>query len=112
MSDLILIAKYLKLINILESLWEKVNKIFFLTATTPQEIYDILSAFDIKTSLRPNSIPVYTLKISNKLTDIIYLSFRTGIFPDLCKLAGLYQSSKTTIHSSVEITDPFRSTYL
>ena len=39
-----------------------------------------------------NSIPVYILKISNnffsdKLTDIINLSFRTGIFPDLCKLA-------------------------
>ena len=26
----------------------KVNKTFFLTATTPQEIYDIISTFDIK----------------------------------------------------------------
>ena len=70
----------------------KGNKTFFLTATIPQEIYDIISAFDIKKSLGPNSIPVYILKISNnffsnKLTDIINLSFRTGIFPDLCKLA-------------------------
>ena len=65
------------------------NKTFFLTPTTPQEIYDIISAFDIKKSLGPNSIPVYILEIlnnffSDKLTDIINLSFRTGI---LCKLA-------------------------
>ena len=38
----------------------KVNKTFFLTPTTPQEIYDFLSAFDIKKSLGPNSIPVWT----------------------------------------------------
>ena len=70
----------------------KANKTFFLTATTPQGIYDTISAFDIKKSLGPNSIPVYIRKSSNnffsdKLTDIINLSFRTGIFPDLCKLA-------------------------
>ena len=70
----------------------KFDKTFFLTATTPHEIYDIISAFDTKKSLGPNSVPVYILKISNnffsdKLTDIINLSFRTGIFPDLCKLA-------------------------
>ena len=95
----------------------KVNKTFFLTATTPQEIYDIISAFDIKKSLGPNSIPVYILNISDnsfpdKLTYITSLSFRTGIFPDLCKLAKvlkLYQSSKKIIHFSVKITDPFRS---
>ena len=70
----------------------KVNKTFFLTPTTPKVIYDIISAFDIKKSLGPNSIPVFILNISinflsDKLTDIINLSFRTGIFPDLCKLA-------------------------
>ena len=72
----------------------KVNKTIFLTPATPREIYDIISAFDIKKSLGPNSIPVYILKISNnffsnKLTDIIILSFKTGIFPDLCKLAKI-----------------------
>ena len=70
------------------------NKTIFLTPATPREIYDIISAFDIKKSLGPNSIPVYILKISNnffsdKLTDIINLSFKTGIFPDLCKLAKI-----------------------
>ena len=92
----------------------KVNKTFFLTATTPQEIYDIISAFDIKKSLGPNSIPVYILKISNnffsdKLTDIINLTFRTGIFQTYANSLKLYQSSKKIIHFSVKITDPFRS---
>ena len=48
--------------------------------------------FDLKKSLGPNSIPMYVLKVANlffadKLCDIINLSFITGIFPDLCKLA-------------------------
>ena len=43
----------------------KGNKTFFLTATTSQEIYGIISAFDIKKSLGPNNILVYILKISN-----------------------------------------------
>ena len=73
---------------------EYMSKIIFLTPATPREIYDIISAFDIKKSLGPNSIPVYILKISNnffsnKLTDIINLSFKTGIFPDQCKLAKI-----------------------
>ena len=41
----------------------KGNKTIFLPTPTPQEIYDIISAFDIKKSLGPNSIPVYILKI-------------------------------------------------
>ena len=69
--------------------YPKVNKTFFLT---PQKLFDIILAFEIKKSLGPNSIPVYILKISNnffsnKLCDIINLSFKTDIFPDLCKLA-------------------------
>ena len=63
----------------------KVNKAFFLTPATPQQLFDIILA-------GPNSIPVYILKISNcffshKLCDIVNQSFKTGIFPDLCKLA-------------------------
>ena len=70
----------------------RVNKSLFLTPATPHELSDIISAFDAKKTLGPNSIPVYILKISNgffskKLCDIINLSFKTCIFPDLCKLA-------------------------
>ena len=65
----------------------KVNKTFFLTTATPKELFDIILAFDVKKSSGPNSIPVYILKISicffsNKLCDIVNLSFKTGIFPD------------------------------
>ena len=72
----------------------KVNKTIFLTPATSREIYDIISAFDIKKSLGPNSIPVYILKISNnffsnKLTDII----KTGKFPCSVCLKGVGRNS-------------------
>ena len=41
----------------------KVNKTIFLTPATTREIYDIISAFDMK-SLGPNSIPVYILNLN------------------------------------------------
>ena len=64
MLDLILIAKYPKLTNILESLGKlKFDKTFFLAATTPQEIYDIISALDTNKSLGPNSIPVIIIRL-------------------------------------------------
>ena len=68
---------------------------FFLNSASPQEIFDIILSFDFKKSLGPNSIPIYILKISNNflsdaLAEIINLSFKTGIFPDLCKLAKVF----------------------
>ena len=69
-----------------------VKKSFFLNPATPHEIFDIILSYDIKKASGPNSIPIYILKIgnihfSNILSDIVNLSFVTGIFPDLCKLA-------------------------
>ena len=57
-------------------------------------IYLYIKNIYIKKSLGPNSIPMYVLKVANlffvdKLCDIINLSFITGIFPDLCKLANV-----------------------
>ena len=51
-------------------------------------------SFDSHKSLGPYSIPIYILKIENKLfsdlpTGIVNLSFKTGIFPDRCKLAKI-----------------------
>ena len=37
----------------------KVNETFFLSPVTPQEVFDIILAFDINKSLGPNSIPIY-----------------------------------------------------
>ena len=47
---------------------------------------------DLNKSLGPNSIPIYIMKLcnvffSNCLLKIVNLSFVTGIFPDLCKIA-------------------------
>ena len=72
----------------------QVEKSFFLKPVVKQEIIDIILAFDNKTSLGPNSIPIYILEISNNLfsdllTEIVNLSFKTGIFPDLCKLSKI-----------------------
>ena len=52
----------------------------------------IITSPDLNKSLGPNSLPVYILKISkdffsHTLVKIINLSFKTGIFPDLCKIA-------------------------
>ena len=70
----------------------QVKDSFFLNPASPQEIFDIILSLDLKKSLGPNSIPIYILKISNNflsdaLAEIINISFKTGIFPDLCKLA-------------------------
>ena len=74
----------------------KVNiaKTFFLQPVILQEIFDIILAFNARKTLGPNSIPIFILKISNNffsdvLTDIVNLSFKAGIFPDLCKLSKI-----------------------
>ena len=70
----------------------KADKTFFISPTEPQEVSDIIHLLDINKSLGPNSIPVYILKafndfFSENLSKIINISFETGIFPNLCKLA-------------------------
>ena len=65
---------------------------FIMSPTVPQEIYDIIKLLDNKKSLGPNSIPIDILKTFNefyseKLSIIINISFSTGVFPELCKLA-------------------------
>ena len=71
------------------------NKTFFLNATTPQEIFDIILAFDRKKSVGPNSIPMYILKVANiffadKLCDILNLAFKTGISQTFANLQKAY----------------------
>ena len=70
----------------------KVNITFFMSPTKPEEVFDIITSLDINKSTGPNSIPVYVLKVfnnffSDKLSKIINISFLTGVFPDLCKIA-------------------------
>ena len=77
-------ADFLKKVNVRHS--------FFMKPTSCYEISKIISNLDSGKSLGPNSVPIYILKVSNDffselLSKVINLSFETGIFPDLCKLA-------------------------
>ena len=68
------------------------NESFILSPTTTEEISDLISSLDSHKSLGPNSLPTFILQSSNlffaeKLSSIINLSFETGMFPDLCKVA-------------------------
>ena len=70
----------------------KTEKTFFISPTEPQEVFNFIHSLDINKTLGPNSIPVYILKVFNhffseNLAKIINISFETGIFPDLCKVA-------------------------
>ena len=70
----------------------KVNNSFFLKPANSTEIKEIILSLDINKSLGPNSVPVFILKVcdhlfAHYLSAIINISFVTGIFPDLCKVA-------------------------
>ena len=69
-----------------------INKSFCLRPATADEIHGIINSMDSNKSLGPNSIPIYIMKLCNDfvsscLVKIVNLSFLTGIFPDLCKIA-------------------------
>ena len=68
------------------------NCSFFLAPTVPGEIEKLIDALDVKKSTGPNSIPAFILKIlkpffSFWLSQLINLSFKVGIFPDILKIA-------------------------
>ena len=65
---------------------------FFLTPTDKNEIAFIISSLDSHKSCGPNSIPMKILKllkndISQQLSDVFNLSFLTGQFPSVLKIA-------------------------
>ena len=69
-----------------------IYKSFYLSPATADEIHDIIKSMDLNKSLGPNSILIYIMKLcnaffSNCQLKIVNLSFVTGIFPDLCKIA-------------------------
>ena len=65
---------------------------FFLAPTTQDEIGDIITSLNSNKSIGPNSIPFKILKllkneISSALSDIYNISFSTGVFPSILKVA-------------------------
>ena len=66
---------------------------FFLSPTNKSEIQNI-SSLDSNKSVGPNSIPAKILKllknaISSQLADIFNVSFSTGVFPTILKIAKI-----------------------
>ena len=65
---------------------------FFLSPTVPAEVMKIIDALNSSKSVGPNSIPVFLLKsfkdfFSKWISELVNLSFVTGTFPDLLKIA-------------------------
>ena len=65
---------------------------FFLSCTDKYEIINIISSLDRNKSTGPNNIPTKILKllindISTQLSDIFNVSFSTGVFPSILKIA-------------------------
>ena len=91
------------------------NETFFLLLSH-RKFFDIIQSFDLNKSLGPNSIPILILKVSIhffsiKLSEIANLSFKTGIFPNLCKIAKVIPSLRKIIHSC-ELPPNISLTYL
>ena len=62
-----------------------INKSFYLKPASEDEIIEIINSMDLNKALGPHSITKEFF--SNCLVKIVNLSFESGIFPDLCKLA-------------------------
>ena len=68
------------------------NISFFVSPTDQKEIENVISSLDSNKSVGPNSIPTKVLKLlknetSSQLTEIFNISFSSGIFPSILKIA-------------------------
>ena len=84
---------------------------FFLTPTDKNKISFIISSLDSHKS-DPNSIPVKILKllkndISRQLSDIFNISFSTGQFDSVLKIAKIIPIHKNNLKLITQITDQY-----
>ena len=78
---------------------DKNQNSFFLSPTNKYEIQNVISFLNSNKSVGPNSIPKRILKllknyISTQLADIFNISFFTGIFPTILKVAKVVPRHK------------------
>ena len=71
---------------------DKNQNSFFQSSTNNYEIHNVISSLDSNKSVGPNSVPTRILKllkndISTQLSDIFNISFSTGVFPTMFKVA-------------------------
>ena len=72
---------------------------FYLSPVGPLEVEKIIDELDVKKSTGPFGIPVFLLKIFKKffsiwLCELVNLSFETGIFPNILKVAKVHPLHK------------------
>ena len=65
---------------------------FFTSPSDKTEIENVISSLDSNKSVGPNSIPTKILKllkndISSQLSEIFNISFSSGVFPSILKIA-------------------------
>ena len=65
---------------------------FYLSPTGPVEVEKIINDLNVKKSIGPFGVPVFLLKkfktfFSFWLSELVNLSFETGLFPDVLKIA-------------------------
>ena len=89
---------------------DKILKSFFFYSTTPDEIIKIIKSFSNNKSAGPNSLPTPILKncadvLSFPISYLVNLSFTTGKFPNLCKIAKVIPLFKKVIPLIVLIID-------
>ena len=65
---------------------------FFISPSDKTEIENVISSLDSNKSVGPNSIPTKILKllkndISSQLSEIFNISFSSGVFPSILKIA-------------------------
>ena len=80
--------------NYKDYLKNSVTNSFFLKPTNEGEVNSIIKQMKTNKALGPNSIPTKTLKMSQQivakpLAYLINLSFSTGVFRDLLKIANI-----------------------
>ena len=89
---------------------DKILKSFFFYSTTPDEIIKIIKSFSNNKSAGPNSLPTPILKncadvLSFPISYLVNLSFTTGKFPNLCKIAKVIPLFKKVIPLIVLVID-------
>ena len=82
---------------------------FYLSLSCKEDIEDIISTIRTDTACGPSSIPTRILKgfkkeLSKPLSDVIKISFSSGIFPDSMKLAKVVPAYKKTTNLTAATT--------
>ena len=72
---------------------------FYLSPAGPAEVEKIIDELNIKKSIGPFGVPVFLLKsfktfFSFWLSELVNLSFETGMFPDVLKTAKIHPLHK------------------